>query len=75
MKVLREFESHRFRQLHVSSSLKQSLKPAQQKALAGFLLLKRYQVESVKLCFLLVNLLVYGNLLQSFYQHVAKSWR
>ncbi len=75
MRVLREFESHSFRQNTLLTSLKQSLKPALSIALAGFLLPKRYQAVSAKLYFLLVNLLVYGNLLLSFYQHGAKSWR
>ena len=75
MRVLREFESHSFRQNLFSTSLNKSIKPSLRIALEGFLLPKRYQVVSAKLGFLLVNLLVYDNLLLSFYQRGAKSWR
>jgi hypothetical protein len=59
MRVLREFESHSFRQNSLSPHLNKPQKPALHIALAGFLLLKRYQAASMNLYFLLVNMLVY----------------
>ena len=75
MRVLREFESHRFRQDTFSHSLKQSLNPALRIALAGFLLLKQSQIDSEKRSLLLLHLLLQGNLLAEYNNKRAQTWQ